>query len=175
MDARHDTMTIALHWATALLVITLFTLAETWGFTRVGSPLWREMQWLHISFGMLLAAVFVSRVCWRMLFARKLPPAASGAQQLVVSAVHASFYVLLAAQVVLGFLNCWASQPASFFGLFAITSPLVISGHPIYWIGFLHHYNAWLIMILAGGHAGAALAHHYILRDGVLRRMLPIR
>jgi cytochrome b561 len=28
-------------------------------------------------------------------------------------------------------------------------------------------------LILAGLHAAAALVHHYILRDGVLRRMLP--
>jgi cytochrome b561 len=29
------------------------------------------------------------------------------------------------------------------------------------------------VLILAGLHAAAALFHHYVLRDGVLRRMLP--
>ena len=29
------------------------------------------------------------------------------------------------------------------------------------------------ILILAGLHAAAALFHHYVLRDGVLHRMLP--
>ncbi len=39
----------------------------------------------------------------------------------------------------------------------------------------VHDFNAWLIMALAGGHALAALYHHYLLRDGVLRRMLQRR
>jgi cytochrome b561 len=30
-------------------------------------------------------------------------------------------------------------------------------------------------LIVAGLHALAALAHHYFMRDGVLRRMLPRR
>jgi cytochrome b561 len=32
-----------------------------------------------------------------------------------------------------------------------------------------------MIMVLVGGHALAALGHHYLLRDNVLRRMLPCR
>ena len=37
----------------------------------------------------------------------------------------------------------------------------------------LHETLATALLILAGLHALVALAHHYILRDGVLRRMLP--
>jgi cytochrome b561 len=37
----------------------------------------------------------------------------------------------------------------------------------------LHELNGWAIVILAAGHAAAALFHHYVLRDPVLSRMLP--
>lgn len=33
---------------------------------------------------------------------------------------------------------------------------------------------AWTILVLAGLHAAAALFHHYVLKDDVLRRMLPV-
>jgi cytochrome b561 len=41
-------------------------------------------------------------------------------------------------------------------------------------IGDWHALAANAILILAGVHAAAALFHHFILRDGVLRRMLPM-
>jgi hypothetical protein len=40
-------------------------------------------------------------------------------------------------------------------------------------VGELHELNGWAIIILAAGHAAAALYHHYVLRDRVLSRMLP--
>lgn len=36
-----------------------------------------------------------------------------------------------------------------------------------------HGDFADVVLIVAGLHAAAALAHHYLLRDPVLRRMLP--
>ena len=36
-----------------------------------------------------------------------------------------------------------------------------------------HELAANTIVILAAIHAAAALVHHYLWRDGVLRRMLP--
>jgi cytochrome b561 len=37
----------------------------------------------------------------------------------------------------------------------------------------LHGDFADIVLIVAGLHAAAALAHHYLLRNSVLRRMLP--
>jgi cytochrome b561 len=37
----------------------------------------------------------------------------------------------------------------------------------------IHGKAAWLLITLVLIHAGAALRHHFILRDGILRRMLP--
>ena len=36
-----------------------------------------------------------------------------------------------------------------------------------------HEGAAWLLLGLVGAHAAAALAHHFIKRDDVLRAMLP--
>jgi cytochrome b561 len=57
-DGRnYDNVAISLHWATALLVVIQFGLAETWDW--FAKPTQSLMQSLHVSFGVLLAAVIV--------------------------------------------------------------------------------------------------------------------
>jgi len=169
----YDGLAMALHWITAVLVITLFALAEIWGFLPRGTPLRHALQALHVSLGLTLAAVFALRLVWRNTGARRVLPLVSGAQHLAALVMHGGLYALLALQIVLGLLFRWAEGPAGFFGLFAIPSPLIIGKAAHHEIGYLHDKVAWLIIILAGGHAAIALAHHFILRDQVLQRMLP--
>lgn len=88
--------------------------------------------------------------------------------------MHISLYVLLVAQVALRLLLRWAqAESFMFFGLF----PMQFSGtehrDPAHTVEELHDTVAWIIISLAGLHAAAALVHHYIWKDGVLRRMLP--
>jgi cytochrome b561 len=39
----------------------------------------------------------------------------------------------------------------------------------------LHSWSANLLLIVAGLHAAAALVHHFVLKDDILRRMLARR
>ncbi len=39
----------------------------------------------------------------------------------------------------------------------------------------MHAYGAWLLTALLILHVAAALRHHFIIHDDVLRRMLPAR
>ena len=173
-DARYDRWTIALHWFSALLVVALFASAIVWDFLPRGTPLRKSLQSLHISMGILLSVVFIARVLWRTTGGRKLAALETGIQRILSKSVHHLLYLLLAAQVVLGYLFRWAQgEPFMFFGLFSIPNPLETNKDLSHWFGWLHNYVGWTIIILAFGHAVAALAHHYWLRDGVLRRMLP--
>lgn len=171
---RHDYAVILFHWMTALLVLILFALAEIWSFLPDGH-LKDGMQSLHVSLGILLTGVLVLRIIWRVAFARSLPPAATGIQHVAAIAMHLALYLVLASQVVLGLLYGWGGGPVVFFGLFSIPSPITISPALNDWVGFLHAYNAWLIMGLAGAHAVAAILHHSLQRDTVLFRMIPLR
>lgn len=173
-QSRYDRATILLHWLTAGLVITLFLLAEGWGFAS--RDIRKAGQSLHISLGILLTVVLIARLLWRGTQGRRLPPATGGLQHLAAKAAHHALYLLLAAQVVLGFLFRWAQgEPFQFFGLFDVPAAFAPDHDLADTIGGLHYYIAWTIIILAGLHAAAALLHHYALRDGVLRRMLPGR
>jgi cytochrome b561 len=171
---RYDPLEITLHWATALLVVTMWTLAQTWDYAARGSALREGMQSLHVSFGLLLILVLVARISWRLGPGRRVPPAGTGLLERVAQGLHYLLYALLLAVVCLGVSYRWASHdPLSFFGLFTIPSPFEFSKQDQMTVGGLHANVANIIIILAGLHAAAALFHHYVLRDDVLWRMLP--
>ncbi|MDB5492940.1 MAG: cytochrome [Phenylobacterium sp.] len=169
---RYDGVAISLHWLTVFLVLANFALAETWaGFAK---PTRHLMVATHMSFGILLAITVVARIVWRLMPGHQVSSANSGAVALASKAVHYLLYGLLALEAVLGFVLRWSGGEAmSFFGL-AIPSPMAtVSRATNHTIGDLHNWNGWAIIILAAGHAGAALYNHVVVKNDVLRRMLP--
>lgn len=173
---RYDGLEMTLHWATALLVVALYALSQTWGFAGRGSPVRHTMQSLHVSLGLCLAAVLVARILWRLGPGRRVPPASTGLVELAAQLVHYMLYALLIAIVCVGFCYRWAQgEPLSLFGLFALPSPYPFAKQQAGTLGDIHWWLATTIIIIAGLHAAAALFHHYALRDDVLWRMLPGR
>jgi cytochrome b561 len=168
----YDSVAIALHWMTALLVIANFALAETWDW--FAKPTQSSMQSLHVSFGVLLAAVIAGRLAWRLVPRHQVSSLETGWVRTASKGTHYLLYALLVAVVALGFLLQWArGHPVSFFGL-DIPGPYGQQDRPLrHQIQELHNYVAWTIIILALIHALAALYHHYVLKDQVLVRMLP--
>lgn len=171
---NYDGVAITLHWLVALLVLVQFALAETWDWFSRDTR--ESMQSLHVSFGILFAAVVVARLIWRWIPGHQRSSMEVGWMRAASKSVHYLLYLLLVVQIGLGFAWRWAqTHPLSFFGLFAIPNPLgVIDKATRHTIADLHDYVAWAIIIIAFGHALAALYHHYVLRDRVLGRMLPL-
>jgi cytochrome b561 len=171
---RYDGFAITLHWLTAVLVLAQFGLAELWGFTP--RPTRHLMIVAHMSFGMLLALVLIVRIVWRLTPGHRVQDAVAGWMQWASKAVHFALYALLVAQAVTGFVLRWSGNEAmSFFGLL-IPPPFAPFSKPAHeWVGDIHNWTGWAIVILAAGHAAAALFHHYVLRDDLLWRMLPGR
>jgi cytochrome b561 len=168
----YDGVTIALHWATALLVVVQFALAETWDW--FAKPTQSSMQSLHVSFGVLLTAVIVARLVWRLIPGHQVSSIETGWVRTASKGTHYLLYTLLAAVIALGFAVRWGQgHPVSFFGL-DIPGPYGRQDSAVrHQLLDLHNYVAWAIVIIATLHALAALYHHYVLKDRVLVRMLP--
>ncbi|WP_454562964.1 cytochrome b [Pseudomonas sp. AIG] len=176
LPVRYDRLTMSLHWLTALLVIGLFACAQIWEQLPKGTPLRKELQALHISFGILLTVIVIARVFWRLFKGRRLQAANQGALNILAKTAHLALYALLLSQIVLGFLLRWAqAEPFNFFGLFDVPTLIAFDKSMKSTFGGLHEQVAWAIIILATLHAVVALVHHYGLRDNTLRRMLPGR
>jgi len=170
----YDSVTITFHWLTALFVVAMFAT----GALREYAPRAWHLFWLegvHVSIGIAFAVVLVGRLVWRFVGGRRLAAAATDFTGPLSKAVHWLLYLLLAGQIALGFSLRWLQgEDFSFFGLFSIPSLLASNRALARTLEDWHNWSAWALVILAGGHATAALYHRYVLKDRVLRRMLPI-
>ena len=171
---NYDNVAIALHWATALLVVVQFVLAISWDY--FAKPTRHGMESVHISLGVLLTAVILARIVWRLIPGHQVSSLQARWVKLASKGVHYLLYLLLIAQAATGFAFRWAQGHAvSFFGLFGIPGPYGQLPRPDRrLLHELHEYGGWAIVIIAGLHAAAALYHHYVLRDRVLGRMLSL-
>lgn len=166
--ARYDGGTIALHWLTAALVVGLW-LVGTFLEDLVPKGALRSGIWsAHFDAGFVLAGLVVAFLVWRRGGGRSLPVEEPGPLHGLAKATHAALYVLLLAIVGLGIANAFVRGVS----VGPINLPQV--GDPS-WRRPLTHWHglaANMLMALALFHA-AALVHHYVWHDAVLRRMLP--
>jgi cytochrome b561 len=171
MTLRYDRTTILFHWLTATLIALLWAIGQTIDWFPRGTPR-ISVRSTHILLGALLLCVAIARIRWRLNHGARLPAAQPGWMGVVAKVTHNALYVLVVATLLLGILNVWA-RGDKFFGLFVF--PKLLSGVD----GFkstveeLHALSANVLAGLACLHALAALAHHVVKRDGVLRRMWP--
>lgn len=171
VEFRYDRATILLHWMTAALIAAGWLLGQIIDvFGRAGEPPIRSM---HILLGLVLIPVLLGRVALR-LTGRSRPPSEPGIAAASARVVHIVLYVLVFAAIAFGIGNAWmrGSDVFGWFRFAAMPNPdRVLRRSVNEW----HEVAANAVLIVALLHAGAALLHHYVLRDGVLRRMLPVR
>jgi cytochrome b561 len=174
-DERFDQTSITLHWLTVLLIVVQF--ASIWAHEAVGhhSNLAAELLSLHRSAGVLTWVVVVARLCWRRYFAYlpPFPPSMPKFQQLIAKANECGLYVLLLAMPITGLARVLLRGKP--FELFIWEIPALLEPDPAVRSVFMqaHVIGAEALMLLIALHAGAALFHRLVLRDGVLQRMLP--
>ena len=174
--ARYDRLTIALHWLVVLFVIFLYSSALIWGELPRGTPPRKMLQALHVSFGLLFVVVLALRVYWRLSRATHLPRLGTPPQRFATAVMHNGLYVLLVAQAVIGL--CWRiaqQEPLAFFWLFELPEPDIFSKATEKLLGATHEFLGHTIVVVAVLHALAAIYHHVVLKDGLLRLMLPAR
>jgi cytochrome b561 len=128
----------------------------------------------HESLGLLLLALLALRLAWRLANPAPAPEGPSW-QRVTARVVHASIYALLIAIPVAGYvMACAKGHGAAFFG-FDLPSLVGKSEALAERAGDVHEALANALIAIVVVHAAAALWHHWIARDLVLRRMLPRR
>jgi cytochrome b561 len=163
-----------LHWLVAACV--LMTAPVAIAMTRVGTgPTQDALYNLHKSLGVLILALMVLRLINRLAAgAPTAEPEIEPWQKTVSSIVHTSLYVLLLAMPVVGYIaNSAYGASTPFFGLFELPAIVGKNEALATQLFTLHRWVGWLVILLVLMHVSAALYHHFIRRDGVLKRMLP--
>lgn len=86
---------------------------------------------------------------------------------------HWSLYGLLVLIPILGWLGVSLYGATNVFGLFSLPSLAAKNTDAAATVFNLHKWAAYLLIAMAAVHIAAALFHHLVRGDGVLRRMLP--
>ncbi len=172
---RYTRIAILLHWLIAVMIVGAFSLglvmADMPGITPTKLKYFSWHKWS----GITILALVCLRLLWRL--AHRAPPYPAGMarwQQSAANGLHGLLYVLMFAVPVSGyFYTLAAGVPVVYFGLIAL--PVLIEPNPEL-KPILKEIHFWLNMLMAasvGAHVAAALKHHFVDKDGVLKRMLP--
>jgi cytochrome b561 len=165
---RYGTMAVAIHWVSVVLIVILigsgFRAANT-----VDPVAKAAILRLHVPIAVAVLALTIFRIIWWWGFDRKPDPVAGSPhwQERTAQVVHLLFYV-----VILGMIT-------SGIGMMVLSgaAPMIFGGEGIlpdfrkYPPRLPHGIGARLLLALLVLHAGAALYHHFVRRDGLLRRM----
>lgn len=169
---RYDTISQILHW---LMVILLAVMAGI-GYGREFLPgEWRGIALdLHKSIGMVFLLLVGVRIIWALIRRGILHATESRFEFMAAKGVHIALYGLMIALPVSGWLMVSAfGRPVSLFGIVDIPALLVKNRPFAIMLKEWHETLAIIILATAGLHATAALFHHFIRKDDVLKRMIP--
>lgn len=162
-----------LHWLIVALLILQITLAlmadELHGMPKLA------MLARHKSVGLTIMALALIRLAWRWLNPTPpLPPTLKTYERGLARLTHTLLYVLLFALPLSGWtMSSARGFPVSWFGFFQLPD-LVPKNKALYnALVDTHATLACLLVAVVVLHVAAALKHHFVLRDDVLKRMLP--
>jgi cytochrome b561 len=163
-----------LHWLMALIMIGLIAL----GLYMVNLPISLQklkMYGWHKEWGVFVLMLATLRLAWRFMNTTpSLPPHMPKWEQLAAHSMHYVFYGFMFALPITGWmLSSAAGLPVSFFGLFVLPDLISPSEHWRLLLTQVHKWLAYGLIAAICGHIGAALQHHFLNKDDILRRMLP--
>lgn len=173
------------HWTSAAAFIGAYiavyyviwfmddTLPESWPILNI-----------HWALGLLVGFLILPRLVWRLLEIQPQSPSNSPFEHKLAQLAHYVLYALLIIMPLTGYLGTGA--PTN-FGIFTITGFNETSlfqwiSHTFHlsWEAFeapldlIHHFiGKWVAWGVVCLHIIAALFHHWVRKDNVLKRMLP--
>ena len=173
MTRGYDPLTKLLHWAVFLLVAAQYAVGEL--MPHIG----RNAQdtgliALHMSLGAGVLAVIVMAIGWRLAHPVPQLPELPGWQRLAAFLTHWALYALILVMTLLG----WAATdyrgwPVRIFGLVPLPAIARKGDSWAHTAGDIHSVLVNVLLALVVLHVGAALYHQFVVRDGVMKRILP--
>ncbi|MGD9650037.1 MAG: cytochrome b/b6 domain-containing protein [Dongiaceae bacterium] len=160
------------HWLAAIFILTLLPVGWIMADMPV-SPDKLKIYALHKSVGMTVLGLMILRLTWRATNPVPALPLMPRWQRLSAHLSHYGLYALAIAMPLFGWLmSAAAGFPVSYFGLFVLPNPIAPDPALREFFRAAHGVGAYLLAGLVALHIAAALYHHFIRRDNVLRRML---
>jgi cytochrome b561 len=171
---RYGNVAQLLHWLIVVLIILQVILALIADDMPLGVQKLTVLA-RHKSFGMTILGLAVLRVLWRFMNpVPTLPTTLKPYERGLARVTHVLLYVLMFAMPLSGWVMSTAhNYPVSWFGLFTWPNPVAPDKELAELMEEVHESLAYTLGAVVTLHVLAALKHHFVLKDNVLKRMLP--
>jgi cytochrome b561 len=175
-EQRYGAIAQLFHWAIVGLIVTQFVLAIRAENLPRGMKLINTLA-LHKSIGMTVFALAIARLVWRWMNPVPADPLSMPKWQHAAAKVsHIALYALIFIIPLFGWIASSARNfSVSWFGLFTWPNLVEPSEAAFKFFQTAHAILAWTLFAVALLHIAAALKHHFVDKDNVLRRMLPLK
>lgn len=170
---RYGAFAIILHWLVAMLVIALLSIGLYMTSLPDGDPKW-EWYSLHKSLGISVFVLAIVRLIWRYRNIQPaMPPGLKWYEIKLAHLTHTMFYVALLVLPISGYVD--SSAGGYHLAWFGIDIPLLIPENKalLEFSEAFHTTVAYMLIGLLAMHLAAVAKHHFLLKDDVLKRMLP--
>lgn len=161
-----------MHWLMVLVFIGIYVSVNLIDVFPKEDPKHELFKTMHFSLGLLVFALVWLRIVFRLLGTTPaIVPAPPAWQDKLAKLGHLALYALMVCAPLAGWAALSAyGKPIPFFGwhLPALLSENRELGRNIREV---HEAAGTFGYFLIGGHAVAALYHHYVMKDNTLQRM----
>ena len=169
---RYNSIAIILHWVMALLIFATWSIAIAVDDMPLSPARIAGLSW-HKWLGVTVFFLVILRLLWRAT--HSVPPLKlqmPAWQEKVMQLTHLTFYLLMLAIPVVGWLMSSAKgYTVNYFGLFELPDLVDKDKALGHQLKEIHEFLANGLMALVGLHILAALKHQFIDKDGLLSRM----
>jgi cytochrome b561 len=181
--ARYDTVAITLHWVIALGILVQVVMGLAMTHLNIPILLKFQLYQLHKSVGITVLLAVPLRITWRLMHRPPTLPAEMPAlERRAAEGTHIALYAFMLALPLTGWALVSVSPyniPTVLYGLIPwpdlpVLATLADKHTADSIMTFIHSRLAYVLMAVLALYIGAALRHHFLLRDSILRRMLPI-
>jgi cytochrome b561 len=167
---RYSNTAIFLHWTTAVPIVAAFgigltvdTFPKSWVSAVIN---------LHVLLGLGVLVLTAIRVWWRLTHRPPdLPMEVPAWMKRAALAGHLFLYIMMVVVPLIGVPTLLYRGRGIDFGLFQIAP--VFARDPLIYrpLTQVHEIAAFALVLLAAGHAIAAIYHHVAMKDRLLLRM----
>jgi len=183
---RYGAVAMTFHWVIAALILANLVVGFGMGEIPRGHPNAMIAYNIHKSIGLSVLLLSLLRLVWRLMNPQPpLPAGMSPALKLGAHASHFLLYLFMIGTPLTGWIMSSSGKrivPTDYFALGVFDWPPIaflanmsledrapyrVFGHDG------HMILIWCLIALIPIHVGAALYHHFIRKDQVLKRMTP--
>ena len=169
----------AFHWLTAAAVFVMIPVGIVMvarGDANIWDATTNTLYSVHKGLGFLVLLLIIARLAYR--FSNGAPadePTLTDFQRKGSHTLHWLLYALLLMVPIGGWIGVSLYDARGVFGLVSLPRITPVNQDLAAKVFWVHKLGGITILVLALGHIGAALYHHVVRKDGVLRRMWPGR